>query len=141
MRTATATDEMGRSLIFTSLYSNVLVVSSTVQIFKLYLNRTRQLYGGIQRYLRNHNSHLHNSMGKFIDFVASHERKRKVRMICSSWAPTNNEKRKKRPFVSSSTISAPIGANVKITKSRVLKRMSKNDSVLHKVCWSLVSTT
>ena len=78
-------------------------------------------------------------MGKFVDFVASHERKRKVRMICSSWPEErpNNEKRKKRPFVSSSTISVPIGANVKITKSRVLKRMSKNDSVLHKVCWSL----
>ena len=81
-------------------------------------------------------------MGKFVDFVARHERKRKVRMICSSW-PNNeriqSQKRKKRPFVNSSRVSAPIGANVKITKSRVLKRMSKNDSVLHKVCCNAVA--
>ena len=31
------------------------------------------------------------------------------------------------------TVGAPVGSNVKITKSRVLKRMSKNDSALHKV--------
>ena len=69
-----------------------------------------------------------------MDYVAAQERKRKIKMICSSW-PSNErmqQKRKKRSLVCG-TVGAPVGSNVKITKSRVLKRMSKNDSALHKV--------
>ena len=75
-------------------------------------------------------------MVKFVDYVASQERKRKVRMICSSWPQTKGgkQKRTKRRSLVTGVPSKPIGSNVKITKTRVLKRMSKNDSVLHKVC-------
>ena len=75
-------------------------------------------------------------MVKFVDYVASQERKRKVRMICSSWpqAKGGKQKRTKRRSLVTGVPSKPIGSNVKITKTRVLKRMSKNDSVLHKVC-------
>ena len=82
-----------------------------------------------------------------MDYVAAQERKRKIKMICSSW-PSNErmqQKRKKRSLVCG-TVGAPVGSNVKITKSRVLKRMSKNDSALHKVsfivlfCFVLLST-
>ena len=75
-------------------------------------------------------------MVKFVDYVASQERKRKVRMICSSWpqAKGGKQKRTKRRSLVTGVPSKPIGSSVKITKTRVLKRMSKNDSVLHKVC-------
>jgi len=58
-----------------------------------------------------------------------------VRMICSSWpqAKGGKQKRTKRRSLVTGVPSKPIGSNVKITKTRVLKRMSKNDSVLHKV--------
>ncbi|KAL7537650.1 hypothetical protein ACHAXR_008001 [Thalassiosira sp. AJA248-18] len=53
-------------------------------------------------------------------------------MICSSWPPTEKvQQRKKRSYVSR-TVTKPEGSNVAIAKSRVLNRMSKNDSVLHK---------
>jgi len=79
-------------------------------------------------------------MVKFVDYVASQERKRKVRMICSSWpqAKGGKQKRTKRRSLVTGVPSKPIGSNVKITKTRVLKRMSKNDSVLHKVCFIFI---
>lgn len=69
---------------------------------------------------------------KSVDYVASEERKRRVMMICSSWPPTEKPKRK-RSLVCG-VAKKPIGNNVATTKKRVIKRMSKNDSVLHKVC-------
>ena len=69
---------------------------------------------------------------KSVDYVASEERKRRVVMICSSWPPTEKPKRK-RSLVCG-VAKKPIGNNVATTKKRVIKRMSKNDSVLHKVC-------
>ncbi|KAL7549842.1 hypothetical protein ACHAWF_013102 [Thalassiosira exigua] len=68
---------------------------------------------------------------KIVDYVASEERKRRLRMICSSWPPTEKVQQKKRRSMVCGTVKRPIG-NVVTTKSRVLKRMSKNDSVLHK---------
>ena len=69
---------------------------------------------------------------KFVDYVARQERKRRMRMICSSWPPTEKRQKTRRSLVCG-TVTKPIGSNVAITKSRVLKRISKNDSVLHKV--------
>lgn len=75
---------------------------------------------------------------KFVDYVAREERKRRAKMICSSWPPDEKmqQKRKRRSSLVCGTIKTPVGrgSNIAVAKSRVLNRMSKNDSVLHKVC-------
>ncbi|KAL3767145.1 hypothetical protein ACHAW5_003164 [Stephanodiscus triporus] len=68
-------------------------------------------------------------MVNFLEYVASEERKRRV-----SYRGQERKQRKrkgKKSFVSG-TVKMPIGSNVAITKSRVLKHLSKNNSVLHK---------
>lgn len=50
-------------------------------------------------------------------------------MICSSWPPTEKAQQKRKR---AGQANSNIGNNVAISKSRVLKRMTKNDSVLHK---------
>jgi hypothetical protein len=70
-------------------------------------------------------------MVNFLEYVASEERKRRV-----SYRGQERKQRKrkgKKSFVSG-MVKMPIGSNVAITKSRVLKHLSKNNSVLHKVC-------
>jgi hypothetical protein len=67
-------------------------------------------------------------MVNFLKYVASEERKRRVGQ------ERKHQKRKKKISFVSGTVKMPIGSNVTIAKARVLKRLSKNDSVLHKVC-------
>ena len=77
----------------------------------------------------------------FPEFVAINERKRRVelrrRMICSSWPAQNRSRKRTRRssgFVCG-TVAKPVGSNAAVArsaKSRVLKRINKNDSVLHK---------
>jgi hypothetical protein len=70
-------------------------------------------------------------MVNFLKYVASEERKRRVG---NRGQERKQQKRKKKISFVSGTVKMPIGSNVPITKDRVLKRLSKNDSVLHKVC-------
>jgi hypothetical protein len=70
-------------------------------------------------------------MVNFLEYVASEERKRRV---SNRGQERKQQKRKKKISLISGTVKMPIGSNVANTKSRVLKRLSKNDSVLHKVC-------
>mmetsp|Transcript_20639 Transcript_20639/g.48476 ORF Transcript_20639/g.48476 Transcript_20639/m.48476 type:complete len:362 (+) Transcript_20639:175-1260(+) len=77
----------------------------------------------------------------FPELVAINERKRRVelrnQMICSSW-PVQNRSRKRTRRSSGfvcGTVAKPVGSNAaaaRSAKSRVLKRINKNDSVLHK---------
>ena len=77
----------------------------------------------------------------FPELVAINERKRRVelrrRMICSSWPAQNRSRKRTRRssgFVCG-TVAKPVGSNAaaaRSAKSRVLKRINKNDSVLHK---------
>ena len=80
-----------------------------------------------QTRIRAPNYHMVN----FLEYVASEERKRRV---SNRGQERKQQKRKKKISFVSVTVKMPIGSNVAITKTRVLKRLSKNDSVLHKVC-------
>ena len=69
-------------------------------------------------------------MMNFLKYVASHERKRRANNR-EQERKQQKRKPKKMSFVSSS-VPKPVGTTVAITKSKVLKRMSKHESVLHK---------
>ena len=69
-------------------------------------------------------------MMNFLKYVASHERKRRANNR-EQERKQQKRKPKKMSFVSSS-VPKPVGTTVAITKSQVLKRMSKHESVLHK---------
>jgi hypothetical protein len=69
-------------------------------------------------------------MVNFLKYVASHERKRRANNR-EQERKQQKRKPKKMSFVSSS-VPKPVGTTVAITKSKVLKRMSKHESVLHK---------
>lgn len=69
-------------------------------------------------------------MVNFLKYVASHERKRRANNR-EQERKQQKRKPKKMSFVRSS-VPKPVGTTVAITKSKVLKRMSKHESVLHK---------
>jgi hypothetical protein len=68
-------------------------------------------------------------MVNFMKYVASEEQKRRVG---HRGQERKQQKQKKKVSFVSGTVKMPIGSNVTI-KVRVLNRLSKNDSVLHRV--------
>lgn len=69
-------------------------------------------------------------MVNFLKYVASHEWKRRSNNR-EQERKQQKRKPKKMSFVSAS-VPRPVGTTVAIAKSKVLKRMSKHESVLHK---------
>ena len=69
-------------------------------------------------------------MVNFLKYVASRERKRRANNR-EQERKQQKRKPKKMSFISAS-VPRPVGTTVAIAKSKVLKRMSKHESVLHK---------
>ncbi|KAL7442992.1 hypothetical protein ACHAXH_008874 [Discostella pseudostelligera] len=69
-------------------------------------------------------------MVNFLEYVSSQERKRKLRNVRTPKEKMPPEQ--KRGSLVCGTVKTPIGSRVAKIKSRVLKRITKNDSALHK---------
>ena len=74
----------------------------------------------------------HNSMVNFLEYVSSQERKRRVRTASAPKEKMPPPEQKRGSLVCG-TVKTPIGSRVAKIKSRVLKRITKNDSAIHKV--------
>jgi hypothetical protein len=76
------------------------------------------------------------TMVNFLEYVSSQERKRKLRNVRTPKEKMPPEQ--KRGSLVCGTVKTPIGSRVAKIKSRVLKRITKNDSALHKVCYTFI---
>lgn len=79
-------------------------------------------------------------MVNFLEYVSSQERKRRVRTASSPKEKMTPPQDQKRGSLVCGTVKTPIGSRVAKIKSRVLKRITKSDSALHKVCCMLLRT-